>query len=87
MSTKGCADDLHSGGIFPVVHTGDCPITWSTSIYSIGLGFKVYDSYLEEFPESHGDTIDDEHCFPSPNRQLIGKDHPDFRGHGTGMRP
>ena len=36
---------------------------------------------------NHGDTIDDEHCFSSPDRQSVGDDHPDFRGHATGMRP
>ena len=40
---------------------GDCPITWSTSIYNIGSGSQVYDSFLEEFPASHGDIIEDEH--------------------------
>ena len=44
----------------------DFLVTWSTSIYCIGSGSQVYDSFLEEFPESHGDTIDDEHCFSSP---------------------
>ena len=36
---------------------------------------------------SHGDTIDDEHCFSSPNGRSIGDDHIDFRGHAMGMRP
>ena len=64
----------------------DCPVTWSTGIYSIELGSQVYDSFLEEFPASHGDTIDDEHCFSSPDGWLVGEDHPNFRGHATGMR-
>ena len=40
---------------------GDCPVTYSTSIYSIGSGSQFHDSFLEEFLESHGDTNDDEH--------------------------
>ena len=48
-----------------IVHTRDCPITWSNSIYNIILGSQVYDSFFEESPVSHGDTVDDEHCFSS----------------------
>ena len=40
---------------------GDSPVTWSASIHSIGSGSQVYDSFLEEFLESHGDIVDDEH--------------------------
>ena len=40
---------------------------WSASIHSIGSLSQVYDSILEEFPESHGDTVDDEHNFSSPD--------------------
>ena len=57
----------------PVVHMGDCPVTWSTSIYSIRSGSQVYGSFLEEFPTSHKDTVDDENCFLSPNRRSIGE--------------
>ena len=35
---------------------------------------------------SHGDTIDDKHCFSSPDRRPDGKDHPDFKGQAMGMR-
>ena len=35
---------------------------------------------------SHGDTVNDEHYFSSPDGQSIKEDHPDFRGHATGMR-
>ena len=69
-----------------VVHTGDCPVAWGTSIYSIGLRSQVYDSFLEEFSTSHGDTVDDEHCFSSPDRRPVREDYPDFRGHVMGMR-
>ena len=79
-------DDLHSGGILKVVYTGDCPIAWSVNIYSIGWGSQVYDSFLEEFPKSHRDIVDDEHYFSSLDGRLVGEDHPNFRGHATGMR-
>ena len=58
-------DDLHTGGILQVVHSRDCPVTWSVGLYRIGLGSQVYGSLLEEFPESHGNTVDDEHDFSS----------------------
>ena len=40
-------------------------ITWSASLYSIGPAFHVYNSFLGEFPASHGNIVDDEHCFSS----------------------
>ena len=40
---------------------------------------------MEECPVSHGDTIDDEQCFSSPDGRSVGEDHPDFRGHATSM--
>ena len=79
-------DDLHTRGILQVVRAGDCLITWSASIYSIESGSQVYCSFLEEFLVSHGDTVDDEHRFSSPDGRSIREDHPDFRGHATGMR-
>ena len=66
---------------------GDCLITWSTSVYSIGLGSQVYGSFLEEFLVSHGDTVNDEHSFSSLDGRSIREDHLDFRGHDTGMCP
>ena len=30
------ADDLHIGGIMPVVYSRDHPATWSTNILSVG---------------------------------------------------
>ena len=35
----------------------------------------------------HGNTVDDEHYFSSSDGQSVREDHPDFRGHATGMRP
>ena len=65
---------------------GDCPVTWSIGIYSIRLGSQAYGSFFEEFPVSHGDRVDDKHWFSSPDGRLVGEDHPDFRGHATGIR-
>ena len=83
----GGTDDLHAGGILQVVYTRDCLVTWSASLYSIGPGSQVYGSFLGEFSASHGNTVDDEHCFSSSNGWLVRVDHPDFRGHATGLRP
>ena len=44
-----------------------------------------YDSFLEEFLASQGDTVDDEHYFSSPDGWSVGEDHPDFRRHATGV--
>ena len=56
-------DDLHCEGILQVVHMRDYPITWSTNIYNIKSGSQVYDSFLEEFLVSYGDTVDDGTAF------------------------
>ena len=66
---------------------GDCPVTWSASLYSIRSGSYIYGSFLGEFPTSYENTFDDEQCFSSSNERLVRDDHPDFRGHVTGMRP
>ena len=36
---------------------------------------------------SNEETVDNKHCFSSPGERLVEEDHPDFRGHATGMRP
>ena len=66
---------------------GDCSVAWSASVYIIGSGSQVYDSFLDEFPASHGDIVDDEHDFSSPNGRSVKEDHLDIRGHATSMRP
>ena len=38
-----------------------------TNVHSIGSRSRVCGSFLEEFPASHGDTVDDKHNFSSPN--------------------
>ena len=43
--------------------------------------------FWESFEKSHRYAIDDEHCFSSTEGQSIREDHPDFRGHATGMHP
>ena len=83
----GYEDDLHSGGILQVIHTRDCPVTWSSSLYSIIEGSWVYNSFLRELPTNHGDTVNDEHRFASPNGWSIIGDHLDVRGHVESMRP
>ena len=50
-------NELHSGRILQVIYTRDCLITWSDSLYSIGLGSQVYSSFLGEFPASHGTQL------------------------------
>ena len=84
---SNCTDDLHIGGILQVIRTGDSPITWSASIYSIRPGPQVNDSLLEGFPEGHGDIVDDEHRFSSTDGRSVREDYPGFRGHAAGMRP
>ena len=79
-------DSLHFGGILQVVRTRDCLVTWSTSVHSIKSRSQVYSSFSEEFPASHGDTVDDEHIFSSPDERSVRVDHPDIRGHVTSMR-
>ena len=65
----------------------DCPVTWSVSIYCIDPGSQVYDSFLKEFPASHGDTVDDKQFFSSTYGRSVRKNHPYFREHATGMHP
>ena len=70
-----------------MVCSRDCPAIWSISVHSIGHGSKVYGTLLEEFPEGHGDVVDDEHHFSSTNRWSVREDHTDFKGHATSMCP
>ena len=65
----------------------DCPVTWSSSLYTIRSGSQIYRLFFREFPASHGNMVDDEHCFSSSDGRSVREDHPDFRGHATGMRP
>ena len=81
------ADDLHTGGILPVVYSRDWSATWSTSVHSIRQGFQVYDTLLKEFPKGYGYTVDDGHCVSYTNRWSVGEDHRGFRGHVVSMRP
>ena len=86
----GYTDDLHYRGILQVVHTRDCTIAWGawgTDIHSIRSRSQVYSSLLEWFPMGHGNTVDDEHYFSSPNEQSVRDDHPNVRGHTMGMHP
>ena len=66
-------DDLHSGGILQDVLVGDCPVTWSTIVYSIRSGSQVYGSFLEEFRTSHRDTVNDKHNFSSSDGRSVSQ--------------
>ena len=81
------ADDLHIGGIIPVVHPRDRPATWSASIHNVGQKPKVYSSLLEEFPKGYKDTVDYEYNLPPTYRWLVREDHTGVRGHVASMRP
>ena len=74
-------------GILQVVHTEDYLVVRGTGIYSSRSRSQVYDSFLGEFLMSHGDTVDDEHCFSSIDGHSVKDDHSDIRGHATGMCP
>ena len=54
-------------------------MTWSSSVHSIGQGSQVHDTLLEEFPEGHGNAVDNEHCVSSIDRWSVGEDHTGFR--------
>ena len=66
-----CAEDLHTGGIFPVVYPRDRLATWSASVHSVGQRLEVYDALLEEFPKGHGHTTDHEYTFPPIDKWSI----------------
>ena len=34
---------------------------------------------------SHGDIVDDEHCFSSPNGRSVRENHQNFKGHATSL--
>ena len=84
---SSCADDLHTRGILQVIHTRDCLVTWSVNLYRIKPGSQVYGSLLEEFLESHGNTVNDEHFFSSTDIRPVGENHTSLGGHFMGMRP
>ena len=58
----------------------------SQHIY-IGSGSPVHSSVLEEFPEDHGDTDEDEHSVSSVDGWIVKEDYPGFGGHDVSMRP
>ena len=66
---------------------GDYLVTFCASIHSLGSGSQVYGPFLGEFLASYGDKVDDEHSSSSPEGRLVRKDHPDIKGHATGMCP
>ena len=50
-----------------------------------GMPISIVSNRDLRFTASHGDMINDEHRFSSPNRRSVGEDHLDVRGHATGM--
>ena len=81
------ADDLHTGGILPVVYLRDCPATWSASIHSVRQRPKIYSELLEELPKGHGDLVDHEYNLPPIDRRSVGENHTYIRGHAASMCP
>ena len=67
-----------------------CGLLWTDSpsqhIY-IGSGSPVQGSVLEEFPEGHEDTDEDEHSVSSVDGRTVKEDYPDFGGHAMSIRP
>ena len=67
-----------------------CGLLWTDSpsqhIY-IGLGSRVHGSVLEEFPEGHGGTDEDEHSVSSVEGRTIKEDYLGFGGHVVSMCP
>ena len=67
-----------------------CGLLWTDSpsqhIY-IRSGSPVHGSVLEEFPEGHGDTDEDEHSVSSVDGRTVKEDYPGFEGHAVSMRP
>ena len=43
--------------------------------------------FLEEFPEGHGDTDEDEHSVSSVDGRTVKEDYPGFGGHAVSIRP
>ena len=81
------ANDLHTGGILPIVHPRDHSATQSASIHSVGQRPEIYRALLEEFPKGYRDTVYHECSLPPIDRWSVREDHTDFRGHAASMRP
>ena len=54
---------------------------------SIGSESPVHGSVLEEFPEGHEDTYEDEHSVSPINGRTVKEDYPSFGGHAVSIRP
>ena len=81
-----CADDLHIGGILPVVYPRDCSATCAC-IHSVGQRPEIYSVLLEEFPKGYRGTTDHEYNLPPTDRWSVREDHSGVRGHAASMRP
>ena len=67
-----------------------CGLLWTDSLSQhiyIGSGSSVHGSVLEEFPEGHGDTDEDEHSVSSIDGRTGKEDYPGFGGHAVSIRP
>ena len=82
---SSCVNDLHTGGILPVVHQRNRTATWSASIHSVGQRLEVYCALLEELPKGYGETVDHEYNLPPTDRRSVGEDHTGVRGHAASM--
>ena len=80
-----CVDNLHTGGLLPVVYPRDFPATWSANVHSFGHRYQIYGTLLKELPKGHGDTVDDEHRLSPIDTWSVGEDHTSFRGHAGSM--
>ena len=80
-------NDLHYEGILQIIRARDCLVTWSANLHNIKPGFQVYDTFLEELLEGHGDTVTDEHHFSSIDKWSVEEDHTGFRRHAAGLLP
>ena len=83
---SSCSDDLHTGGILPVVHQKDRPATWSASIHNVGQRPEVYDALLDEFSKVYGDTVGHEYSLPPTDRRSVKEDYTGVRGCAASMR-
>ena len=54
---------------------------------SYWIGSPIHGSVLEEFPEGHGNTDEDEHSVSFVDGWTVKEDYSGFRGHAVSIRP
>ena len=57
---------------------GNFSVIWSVSLYHIRSGSPAHSSVLEEFPEGHGDTDEDEHSVSFVDGRTVKEYYPGF---------